>query len=30
MLKFIEEFIKSYNESSDKRYILEVDVEYPT
>ena len=30
MLKFIEEFIKRYNENSDKRYILEVDVEYPT
>ena len=24
-----EEFIKNYNESSDKGYILEVDVNYP-
>ena len=28
MLKFNEEFIKNYNEDSDKEYILEVDVEY--
>ena len=27
--KFDEKFIKSYDESSDKGYILEVDVEYP-
>ena len=27
--KFTEEFIKNYNEDSDKRYILNVDVEYP-
>ena len=27
--KFTEEFIKNYNEDSDKRYILKVDVEYP-
>ena len=26
---FDEEYIKNYNENSDKRYILEVDVEYP-
>ena len=24
-----EEFIKNYDENSDKRYILEVDVKYP-
>ena len=29
MLKFNEEFIKNYDEDSDKGYILEVDVEYP-
>ena len=29
MLKFNEEFIKSYDEDSDKGYILEVDVKYP-
>ena len=29
MLKFNEDFIKNYNEDSDKGYILEVDVEYP-
>ena len=28
MLKFNEEFIKNYDEDSDKEYILEVDVEY--
>ena len=27
--KFDEGFIKNYNENSNKRYILEVDVEYP-
>ena len=27
--KFNEKFIRSYNESSDKGYSLEVDVEYP-
>ena len=27
--KFDEEFIKTYNEDSDKGYILEVDTEYP-
>ena len=27
--KFDERFIKNYNENSDKRYFLEVDVEYP-
>ena len=27
--KFDEEFIKKYDEDSNKRYILEVDVEYP-
>ena len=27
--KFDEDFKKSYDEDSDKRYILEVDVEYP-
>ena len=26
--KFDEDFIKSYDEDSNKRYILEVDVEY--
>ena len=29
MLKFNEEFIKNYDEDSDKGYILEVDGEYP-
>ena len=29
ILKFNEDFIKSYDEDSDKGYILEVDVEYP-
>ena len=29
MLKFNEEFIKNYDEDSDKGYVLEVDVEYP-
>ena len=29
LLKLNEEFIKNYDEDSDKRYILEVDVEYP-
>ena len=29
MLKFNEDFIKSYDEDSDKWYILEVDVKYP-
>ena len=29
MLKFDEEFIKNYDEDSDKGYILEVNVEYP-
>ena len=27
--KFTEEFIRNYDENSDKRYVLEVDVEYP-
>ena len=27
--KFDEDFIKYYNENSNKGYILEVDVEYP-
>ena len=27
--KFNEDFIKNYDGESDKRYILEVDVEYP-
>ena len=27
--KFEEKFIKTYDENSDKGYILEVDVEYP-
>ena len=27
--KFDEEFIKEYDENSDKGYILEIDVEYP-
>ena len=29
MLKFNEEFIKNYDEDSDKGYILEVEVEHP-
>ena len=29
MLKFNEEFIKNYDEDSDKAYIFEIDVEYP-
>ena len=29
MLKFNEDFIKNYDEDSDKGYILEVDVQYP-
>ena len=29
MLKFDKDFIKSYDEDSDKGYIFEVDVEYP-
>ena len=29
ILKFNEEFIKNYDEDSDKGYILEVDVKYP-
>ena len=29
MLKFNEDFIKNYDEDSDKGYILEVGVEYP-
>ena len=29
MLKFNEDFIKNYDEDSDKGYILEVDVKYP-
>ena len=29
MLKFNEDFIKNYDEDSDKRYILAVVVEYP-
>ena len=29
MLKFNEEFIKNYDEDSDKGYILEVYVKYP-
>ena len=29
MLKFNEDFTKSYDEDSDKGYILEVDVKYP-
>ena len=30
MSKFHENFIKNYDEDSDKGYFLEVDVEYPT
>ena len=29
LLKFNESFIKNYDENSDKRYFLEVDVKYP-
>ena len=29
ILKFNEDFIKNYDEDSDKGYILEVDVKYP-
>ena len=29
MLKFKGDFIKNYDEDSDKGYILEVDIEYP-
>ena len=29
MLKFNEDFIKNYDEDSNKGYIFEVDVEYP-
>ena len=29
MLKFNEEFIRNYDEDSNKVYILEVDVEHP-
>ena len=29
MLKFNEDFIKNYDEDSDKGHIFEVDVEYP-
>ena len=29
ILKINEEFIKHYNENSNKEYILEVDVKYP-
>ena len=29
ILKFNEDFIKNYNEDSDKGYILEVYFEYP-
>ena len=29
ILKFNEDFIKNYDEDSDKGYIFEVDVEYP-
>ena len=28
-MKFNEEFIKNYDENSDKGYFLEIDVEYP-
>ena len=27
--KFNEDFIKNYNEESDERFFLEIDVEYP-
>ena len=29
MLKFNEDFVKNYDEDSDKGYIFEVDVKYP-
>ena len=29
MLKFNEDFIKNYDEDSDKGYIFKVDIEYP-
>ena len=29
MLKFNEDFLKNYDEDSDKGYIFEVDIEYP-
>ena len=29
MLEFNEDFIKNYDEDSDKGYIFEVDIEYP-
>ena len=29
MSKFTEEFIKNYDEDSDKGYTLEIDVKYP-
>ena len=29
LLKFNEDFVKNYNEYNNKRYILEVDAEYP-
>ena len=29
ILKFNKDFIKSYDEGSNKKYILEVDVKYP-
>ena len=29
MSKFTEEFIKNYDEDSDKGYILEIDIKYP-
>ena len=27
--KFDEDFIKNYNEESDERYFLKIDVQYP-
>ena len=30
ILMFSKDFIKNYDEDSDKGYIFEVDVEYPT
>ena len=29
LFKFDEDFVKNYDENSNKGYILEVDVEYP-
>ena len=29
LTKFNDDFIKNYDENSDKGYILEVDIEYP-